>query len=179
MSETQCPMNCAAKGYDWAAQKIDLLQPIFLLLVRLYIGYEAMISGWAHLHHVKDTADFFRSLGIPFPELNVYLSAITEVVGGALLFVGLASRLVAIPFTGNFIVALLSVNLADPKYREMLKNILDNQDVVLKDDAFPFLFVGIIVLIFGPGKISLDALLKRLMCQKGASPPPGQQGAKV
>jgi putative oxidoreductase len=152
----QCPIRC---GYQWFACKLDLLQPIFLLLLRLYIGYEAMVAGWAHLNNVDKTADFFQSLGIPHPRLNVYIAGTTEVVGGLLLALGLAARLAAIPFSFNFLIAILSVNLADPKYREMLKNILHNQDVVLKDDAFPFLFVGVMILIFGPGKFSVDHLV--------------------
>jgi putative oxidoreductase len=95
------------------------------------------------------------------PRLNVYIAGGTELFGGALLFLGLASRLAAIPFSFNFLIAILSVNLADPKYRELLKNIAHNQDVVLKDDAFPFLFVGVMILIFGPGKYSLDHYVLR------------------
>jgi putative oxidoreductase len=141
--------------------KVNHLQPWFLLFLRLYIGYEAAVAGYAHLTHVDKTAEFFASLGIPMPRLNVYIAGGTEFFGGILLAVGAASRLVAIPFSFNFLIAILSVDLADPKFRELLKNILSNQDIVLKDDAFPFLFVGIMVLIFGPGKYSLDHYVLR------------------
>jgi len=158
--------------YERVIDKINLLQPVLLLLLRLYIGYEAMVSGWAHLHNIDKTTEFFASLNIPMPRLNVYIAGYTELVGGALLLVGLASRIVAVPFTFNFLIAILSVNLTDPKFREMLKNILHNQDVVLKDDAFPFFFVGLLILIFGPGALSIDGLLKRTLFrrQKAVSP---------
>jgi putative oxidoreductase len=179
MNDTKCPVTASAHCCQWVFSKIDLLQPWFLLFLRLYIGYQSVVAGWAHLTHVDSTAQFFASLGIPMPRLNVYIAGGTEVVGGALLFVGLASRLVAIPFSFNFLIAILSVNLADPKYRDMLKNILHNQDVVLKDDAFPFLFVGVMIFIFGPGKFSLDHyVLRPLMDRWCKTPHPDAAGKK-
>jgi putative oxidoreductase len=108
----------------------------------------------------------FVGWGIPLPRLNVYISGITELVCGSLLFVGLASRLTAIPFTFNFLIAIVSVDLAYPKYRDMLFHIWRDQSFVLQDTAFPFFFVGLMVLIFGPGKLSLDYVLRRLWDSK-------------
>jgi putative oxidoreductase len=164
MSES--PLTSSLRRYQRILAELDSLQPWFLLALRLYIGYEAMISGWAHLHNIDKTTEFFASLHIPMARLNVYIAGYTELIGGALLAVGLFARIAAIPFTFNFLIAILSVNLSDPKYREMLKNILHNQDVVLKDDAFPFLFVGILILIFGPGLISIDGLVKRMFLRR-------------
>ncbi|MGA2231418.1 MAG: DoxX family protein [Tepidisphaeraceae bacterium] len=154
-------MRCSVTCYDWVAAKIDLVQPVFMLLIRLYIGYQSAVSGWAHLTHVDQTADFFKSLNIPMPRLNVYIAGSTEVIGGILIGLGLASRLVAIPFVFNFLIAMVSVDLADPTLRDKLFHIWRDQDFVLKDDAFPFFFVGLMVLIFGPGKLSLDYLVRR------------------
>lgn len=151
--------------------KVDLVQPWFLLFIRLYIGYESMVAGWAHLNHVEQTAKFFASLGIPMPTLNVYIAGSTELVGGALIGLGLAARIVAVPFTFNFLIAILSVNLADPRFRDLLKNILHNQDVVLKDDAFPFFFVGLMIFIFGPGKYSLDYFVLRPLFHRNRPAP--------
>jgi putative oxidoreductase len=134
---------------------------VLLLLCRLYIGYVAAESGFAHLTHFKATEDFFASLNIPMPALNVVIAGSTELFGGILIALGAASRIVAVPFTFNFIVAMVSVDLADPKFRDMLFHIWRNQDFVLKDDAFPFFFVGLMVLIFGPGKYSLDHYVLR------------------
>jgi putative oxidoreductase len=154
-------MRCSVTCYDWVAAKIDLVQPVFMLLIRLYIGYQSAVSGWAHLTHVDQTADFFKSLNIPMPRLNVYIAGSTEVIGGILIGLGLASRLVAIPFVFNFLIAMVSVDLADPTLRDKFFHIWRDQDFVLKDDAFPFFFVGLMVLIFGPGKLSLDYLVRR------------------
>jgi putative oxidoreductase len=173
VAESSCPITCGTKCYDWTAHKIDLLQPLFLLLARLYIGYQSIVAGWAHLHHVEQTAKFFASLGIPMPTLNVYIAGTTEVVGGALIALGLAARLAAIPFTFNFLIAILSVDLSSNTLGQLLHKIYQDQDIILKDDAFPFFFVGLMILIFGPGVISLDYLVLRpLFHRKQPSPKP-------
>jgi putative oxidoreductase len=161
MNDPQARSVSPLGTYVSLANKLDSLQPWFLLLLRLYIGYQAMISGWAHLHNIEKTVEFFASLHIPMPRANVYICGYTELIGGGLLLIGLLTRLAAIPFSFSFLIAILSVNLSDPKYREALKNIIHNQDIVLKDDAFPFLFVGLLLLVFGPGLLSVDGVIKR------------------
>jgi uncharacterized membrane protein YphA (DoxX/SURF4 family) len=88
-------------------------QSAFLLLIRVYIGYQCVISGWSHLHNLDKTAQFFASLHIPAPKLNVVMSAMTEIVGGAMMALGLFARPAALVLTGNFIVAMLSVQLSN------------------------------------------------------------------
>jgi len=168
MSDKVCPFSTAAKYGQKFICLLNLLQPVLMLGVRIYIGYQAIVAGWAHLHHVDQTADFFKSLNIPMPRLNVYIAGITEVGGGALLLVGLASRLAAIPFTFNFLIAIVTVHIQDAhnSIGELLGKIWNNQDIVLKDDAFPFMFVGLMVLIFGPGVFSVDYILRRFCCKK-------------
>lgn len=134
----------------------------FLLFIRLYIGYQCIISGWAHLDHLQKTADFFASLHIPFPKLNVIASATTEIFGGGLLIVGFASRLVALLLTGNFIVAMLTVELQQYNFSfaQLGAQIWKDQSPILGDTAFPFLATSIIILLFGPGWLSIDGIIR-------------------
>jgi putative oxidoreductase len=143
-------------------------QSPFLFFIRLYIGYQCIISGWAHLHHIQDTAKFFASLHIPFPELNVIVSATTELFGGALLLVGFASRPVALVLTFNFIIAMLTVQLSnyDSSFHKLGAQIWKDQSPILGDTAFPFLATALIVLIFGPGWLSIDGLIRLLNKKK-------------
>lgn len=154
------PVRSAAVLYERVAKALNKVRPVFLLLLRLYIGYQAAISGFGHLRHFNDTVAFFTSIHVPMARVNVAISGTTELVGGVLLLVGFLTRLVAIPFSFNFIVAILSANLADPQYHDWLLHFWDHQDVILKDTAFPFLFVGLLLIFFGPGCISVDGLLK-------------------
>jgi putative oxidoreductase len=145
------------------------LQSPLLLLIRVYIGYQCIISGQAHITHFQNMVQQFKDWNVPTlpknrfvdgQKINVAFSAVTEIVCGTCLLVGLASRLISIPLIGNFIVAFLTVNLSDPHYRQLLHNFWNNQDVLLKDDAFPFLMTSIVILIFGPGYLSIDGLIK-------------------
>jgi putative oxidoreductase len=54
----------------------------------------------------------FQQWGVPFPHLNVYVSGYTEMFGGVLLMLGLASRLIAIPVFFNFCVAYVTASRA-------------------------------------------------------------------
>ena len=97
----------------------------------------------------------FTEWGVPFPTFNVYLSGITEIVCGLLLVAGFASRLITIPLIINFCVAYLTAS------REVLLKIFNDPDAFVSDAAFLFLLASVIILIFGPGALSVDGILKK------------------
>ena len=84
--------------------------------------------------------------------LNAYFVSALEFGGGLLLILGLGSRLIALPLVTDMIVAYITAD------REALFSIISNPD---KFTAAPytFLIASLIVLIFGPGKASVDAFL--------------------
>src|SRR6516162_4977839 len=82
----------------WA---LDYVKHAFLLILRLYFGWGFMSAGLGKLLNVETHAGFFRDWGIPLPTLNVYLAGTTETVGGFLLLVGFASRIITIPLIGT------------------------------------------------------------------------------
>jgi uncharacterized membrane protein YphA (DoxX/SURF4 family) len=43
---------------------------------------------------------------------------------------------------------------------EAVSNIFNDPDKFVRADPFPFLLTALIVLVFGPGRFSVDALLK-------------------
>ena len=133
---------------------LDSQRPTALLLIRLYFGWQSMVSGHAHLTHVDQTADYFRTLGIPAPRLNVYMSAGTELVCGLLLLIGLGTRFAAVALAGNFLVAILAAN---PDARHVLKD----SGPFVSDTAFPFFFASALFIFFGAGKWSVDHLICR------------------
>ena len=77
------------------------LQSIFLLLVRLYWGWQFAQTGWGKLHNLAKVTGYFASLGIPFPGLNAPFVAALEFAGGLLLILGLASRPLHLPVRGR------------------------------------------------------------------------------
>jgi putative oxidoreductase len=125
---------------DWIAQ----------LLVRLFIGYFFVETGWGKLHNLEGFAQRFAGWGIPYPHFNAALSAYTEFVGGLLIVFGMATRLATIPMIINMMVAILAVNL---------KRVSSLDDFVELDEplyALTFLWL----LLSGPGWVSVDYLAR-------------------
>jgi putative oxidoreductase len=86
------------------------------------------------------------------PKLNAILAGSTECVGGLLLLLGLGSRLVSVPLIFTMVVAYLTAD------REALNAIFSDTDKFTSAAPFLFLLTCLIVLAFGPGKLSVDAL---------------------
>jgi len=149
-------INLFRRGYGLLVGSTDLLQSPLLLVLRVYFFWQLFMTGRGHLAHIGKVTEFFVSLGIPFPALNAYLSSSVECFGSLLLIVGLASRLTAIPVVVTMAVAYLTADL------EAVTSIFSDPDKFVKADPFPFFICALIVLVFGPGRISIDALIKRI-----------------
>jgi putative oxidoreductase len=142
------------------------LQSPLLLLVRLYWGWQFAQSGWGRLHHISQATQFFASLHIPFPEANVVFVSSLEFVGGILLILGLASRLISLLLACDMIVAYIT---ADP---EALHSIFSDPGKFYNADPYTFLFASLLILIFGPGRFALDWLLRRRFGDLAPAPAP-------
>ena len=130
----------------------DALQSPFLLLVRLYWGWQFMQTGWGKLNNLPKVTDFFTTLGIPMPGITAHFIAGLEFAGGILLILGLGSRLIALLLTVNMLVAYITAD------REALFSVISNPDKFYAAAPYTFLFASLIVLIFGPGRLALDEL---------------------
>jgi putative oxidoreductase len=131
-----------------------------LLLIRLAWGLESFQSGWTHLHDVPTQLERFQNWHVPFPRANVYISGTTELVCGILLMAGLFSRIISIPLVFNFIVAIFAPHHY-LKHLFAMPGSIDNWTNIIDDTAFPFLAASLVILAFGPGRISIDFLLQR------------------
>lgn len=129
------------------------LQPVFLLLVRGWWGWSFFLTGKGKLLNLGKTTAFFTDLGLPLPKLNAIMAGSTECFGGLLLLLGLCSRLVSVPLIFTMIVAYATAD------KEALHAIISDTDKFTGATPFLFLFASVIVFVFGPGKISLDALI--------------------
>lgn len=129
----------------------NALQSPFLLLVRVYWGWQFIQTGWGKLHNIPKIVSFFTTLGIPLPGVTAHFIAGLEFAGGILLVLGLASRLIALPLTISMLVAYITAD------REALFSVISDPDKFYSAAPYTFLIAALIVLIFGPGKFSLDA----------------------
>jgi putative oxidoreductase len=131
------------------------LESPFLLVIRLFWGWAFFKTGLGKLTHIDVIIGYFQTLGVPMPAFSAYSAAIVECFGGALLLLGLGSRLVAIPLMCTMIMAFLTA------YPDVVRMIFTNPMSLTLKDPFCFFFVSLIIFIFGPGKISIDYWLKR------------------
>jgi putative oxidoreductase len=142
-------------GYEWLIFGASSLQSPFLLIIRLYWGWQFFQTGKGKLMDIEKVVGFFTDLGIPMPTLNAYLAGATECFGGLLLLLGVASRLTTIPLIITMIVAYVTADL------DKVKNIFSEPDKFVTADPFLFLLAAVIVFVFGPGLFSVDGLIQR------------------
>src|SRR5438132_9410191 len=69
-------------------------------------------EGLLKFAYVNQGVGRFTKLGIPFPHFSAPCIACLEIVGGLLLLSGLMTRLIAIPFVAEMIVAILSTKIS-------------------------------------------------------------------
>ena len=158
--------------------------PKSILLLRLMAGGVFFWEGLLKFVYVNQGVGRFTKLGIPFPAFSATFVAYLEIVGGLLLISGLATRLIAVPFIGEMIVAILSTKIslylgtsplplppAPPKvgFWAVLHEIRSDYAQIL---------TVIFLLINGPGKWSLDAVLQRKW-NKGPALNPVQAGRSL
>ena len=121
------------------------------LLSRITIGFIFIQSGWGKLHHLDKVVEFFRSLGIPAPQLQAPFVATVEFACGSLVLIGLLTRLAAIPLIGTMVVAIITAKM---------KDVADVSDFFSLSE---YLFIVLLVwlIIKGAGAVSVDQLLKK------------------
>jgi putative oxidoreductase len=152
--------NSIQKLYALFVRIASSLQSPFLLVIRLYWGWQISQNGWGKLHNLSHVTEFFASLGLPAPGPTAAFVATFEFVGGILLAVGLLSRIAALGLVIDMTMAYVTAD------REALASVFSDPGKFYNADPFIFFFVGLIILIFGPGKFAVDALIERASKKK-------------
>jgi len=163
-------LKTAGWWYDGGARRLNFLQDGVLLLVRLYWGWQLVGAGWGKLMNVAAAALFFEGIGIPWPTGSAVLSGGGEFVGGLLLIAGLASRPAALVVLANMTVALLTAHAGDAQA------VLAEPSRLITSPPFTFLLASLIVLLHGPGIVSLDALIRGYLVRRGLIDGPATVG---
>ncbi len=142
-------MSLAHRAQQRALSLTRRLDGVAPLLARLTVGLVFAGSGWGKLHHLDKVTAFFTDLGLPLPHFQATLVGTTGLVGGALLVVGLASRLAALPLMVTMVVALLTAKRADISGASDLFGVVE----------WTYLVLLAWIALSGPGRLSLDGLL--------------------
>ncbi len=130
-------------------------QPVILLAIRLIWGWLFYVSGTDKLDDIDPVITYFKELGIPYPVFNAYFVSLLEFIGGSCLLVGFASRLCGLALTLSMGVAIATAHHAS------LKVFFVNPADLIHQDPFTFFFAALLIFAFGPGLLSVDALIKR------------------
>lgn len=137
--------------YKSATEKVSLLKDAPLLFMRLVLAYGFWGPGMMKWKNMNDIVEWYSSMGIPFPTLNAYLSATTEIGGSILLVLGLATRLISIPLMVVMMVAILTVHIGN--------------GFEASNNGFEIPLYYLIMLftlfVYGGGKFSVDFFAKR------------------
>ena len=154
------------KVYGLVVRCGSYLRSPFLLIIRLYWGWQFFGTGRGKLGNIAGVTEAFAGWGVPAPHFSVILASSAETVCGLLLLLGLVSRLSAIPLIINMIVAYLTAE------SDALHAIFSDPDRFLSATPFQFLFASLLVLAFGPGAFSLDRRLGLEKAEASRGQPP-------
>lgn len=129
------------------------MEDVAALALRVTVGAIFVAHGWPKVfgdpegRHGRDRLQgLFAARGLPYPRAAAWATGIAELVGGALVFIGLLTRVAAVPLA---VIVAGAIPMAKWK-----AGFVDGWD-------WPFSVLGacVAILLLGPGAISLDRLI--------------------
>ena len=85
--------------------------------MRIILGYIFLkegvgkLFGWFGGNGIESFTSYLTQLGVPFPELNAYLTGGTEAVCGAMLLLGYMTKLACLPIIITMAVAIFTAHV--------------------------------------------------------------------
>lgn len=138
LADSALPLAKTVIGFsDWVTRYFG---PVYQGLLRLWIGAALALAALSHGGAVSAESIQGLSLWLPLKAAGVFPSGLA-LVCAVLLAVGLATRFAGL----SLILAILGKQMADP---------------ALADDWYWLAIAGLLAL-FGPGELSIDALIDR------------------
>ncbi len=138
-----------------------------ITLLRLIAGGVFFSEGILKFVFAAQGVGRFTKLGLPAPELMANFIGTFEIVGGLFLIAGLLTRLIAVPFLIEMAVILLTTKVS----LFLGTSPLPSPPVPPQAGLFAVLHEGrpdfaqililIVLLIMGPGRLSVDGFLAR------------------
>ncbi len=151
--------------------------PAATILIRLMVGGVFLSEGIQKFLFADALGvGRFAKIGIPYPEIMAPFVGVCEIACGALLILGLLTRLAAIPMIINISVAILSTKIpmllgrglwmfSPPKANQIGFWSMAHE---ARTD-FCMLLGGVFLLIVGAGCLSFDALLAKSERKEGTA----------
>lgn len=137
--------------YFKVLDELNLLKDIPALLFRIILAYGFYGPATMKLANIDSIVEWFSGMGLPFPTLNAYMAVATEIAGFVLLFLGLGTRIISIPLIVVMLVAIFTVHIGN------------GFEAGANGFEIPLYYLLMLfsLIISGPGRLSLDAVIKR------------------
>lgn len=141
---------------DWLTYSSPEWTDLALLIARLFIGICFVVHGLGKLGlvgsgNMAGFAGWLKSLGLPFPELQARLAMLAEIGGGAMITLGLMTR-VGLFFC--FFTMLIAATLGHKGGGYLITNNPPGNEYALN-----LAVICVVLFLLGPGVYSLDAML--------------------
>ncbi len=137
-------MNKEPSSHSWA-----------LTILRVVVGIVFLAHGWQKVFGfgIHGVAGLFGSVGIPLPLVSAGIVMAVEFLGGALLILGVATRLAAGLNAIDMVVAILTVHLKNGFFAQSM------------GVEFPLTLLAacVCLMMAGPGAASAEWLFARKM----------------
>lgn len=123
------------------------------LVLRLGVGVVFVAHGYGDVFGAGITANIqnYRDAGIPLAMASAPFTALIQLIGGALLIVGVLTRVWAAGLAFVMAGALVFVHWGEP--------LVLSQDGSGSGFAFIMGIASVVLLLAGPGRFSVDAIL--------------------
>lgn len=137
------------------AQQLGRLARLTPVVVRVIVGFMMFAHGVDKLSGgvagISGFGEFLSSAGLPAGLLLAWFVTLLELVGGAMLILGLLSRIIAGLMTVELLVAIALVTGAN--------GLISGEQGVGYERDLAYIAGFLVVFLLGPGRPSLDHLL--------------------
>ncbi|HYX40096.1 MAG TPA: DoxX family protein, partial [Pyrinomonadaceae bacterium] len=86
--------------------------PAATILLRLMAGGVFLWEGVLKFVYANQGVGRFTKLGFPFPQAMATFVGVLEIIGGVLIITGFLTRLIAVPFIIEMLVAILATKVS-------------------------------------------------------------------
>lgn len=125
------------------------MKDLLLLSIRLTLSYGFLNAAIMKFQDVSSNAEWFKSIGIPFPVINTWLSGGVEAIGAVFLIAGLLVRLTSVSLIFLMIIAILTVHIG---------NGFNSANNGFEINLY-YILMLLTLLLYGYGKYSVNKLI--------------------
>ena len=157
----------ATNNLAWIYPSADFpgeIKSLILLIFRVGTGIIFMLHGYPKLTHLKQWSKSLNNMPIPF----CFIGAAAMFFGGFCLIAGFLTPLASLGILGSMVFALVLHIMGNKPFvaRDPYLNPPDDYkgpkgkaEAPSMEKAFVYILIMLVIIVFGPGAYSLDAVL--------------------